>query len=209
MAIKDWVLAARTHAKLTQEQFGEAMGMTKGNVSAYENGRHEPSWSQMIKMSEVTGYPLPLDRAVAGNTAEVKTKGHLPLISWVQAGTWSEIVDNFNPGDAEEWIPTPFSHGDGAFILRVQGESNYNPGGEKSYSDRDFIAVDPSTEPRNKKMVVVKVPGQEQATFKQLLIEPDGTWLLQALNPNWSPRIMPFPENAQIVGVVIGKWSPE
>jgi len=140
---------------------------------------------------------------------EARNAGRLPLISWVQAGEWSQIVDNFQPGDAEEWIPCPFNHGPNAFILRVVGYSMHNPGGEKSYAPGDYIAVDPRIEPQHKRLVVVKIDDEETATFKQLLIEPDGTHLLQALNPSWPSRIMKMPEGSRIVGVVIGKWTPE
>lgn len=143
------------------------------------------------------------------NVEAAQTAGRLPLISWIQAGEWGEIVDNFQPGDAEDWIPCPFSHGPNAFILRVAGFSMYNPGGDKSYSPGEFIAVDPRIEPQNKKMVVAKIDEEETATFKQLLIDEDGTYLLQALNPAWPTRIMPMPPGSRIVGVVIGKWVPE
>src|SRR5690606_36048064 len=51
MEINKWVKTARTHAKLTQEKLAEILEVTKGNVSAWENGRHEPSWTQMKKIS--------------------------------------------------------------------------------------------------------------------------------------------------------------
>lgn len=85
----------------------------------------------------------------------------------------------------------------------------HDPGGDKSYSDGDFIAVDPAREAHNRSLVVVRENGDQTATFKQLLIEPNGTYMLQALNPNWPQRIRPMPENSEIVGVVIGKWVPE
>lgn len=133
----------------------------------------------------------------------------LPLISYVQAGEWSDIVDNFQPGDAEDWIPCPFSCGPNSFILQVVGYSMYNPGGDKSYSPGEYIAVDPAKEPLNRKMVVARIDHEERATFKQLLIDSEGNMMLQALNPSHSPRIMPMPEGSSIVGVVIGKWTPE
>ena len=58
MDIKDWVKAARKHAKLTQEGLGTELARTKANVSAWETGSHEPSYSQLVKIAEVTGYPL-------------------------------------------------------------------------------------------------------------------------------------------------------
>ncbi|KKJ05878.1 repressor [Burkholderia gladioli] len=135
-------------------------------------------------------------------------RGRLPLISWVQAGHWAEVVDNFQPGEAEDWIPCPFPHGPNAFVLRVVGESNYDPTGTKSYSPGDFIAVDPARDPVNRSMVVVRLDHDDRATFKQLLID-DGVYLLKALNPSWPNQVFPMPPGSRIVGVVIGKWIPE
>lgn len=135
--------------------------------------------------------------------------GKLPLISWVQAGDWSQIVDNFHAGDAEDWIPVPFNHGPNAFCLRVVGESMFDPAGAKSYAPGEFIAVDPRRQPENRSMVVVKLTDDDKATFKQLIIDPDGTRMLKALNPNWPRPFIEINGNATIVGVVIGKWVPE
>lgn len=136
------------------------------------------------------------------------TTGKLPLISWVQAGEWAEIVDNFHPGDAEDWIPVPFNHGPNAFCLQVVGESMYDPTGPKSYAPGDFIAVDPSREPQNRSMIVIRVDHEEKATFKQLLLDGD-TMMLKAINPQWPTPLMPVPPGSRIVGTVIGKWVTE
>ncbi|NYT36644.1 helix-turn-helix transcriptional regulator [Pusillimonas soli] len=44
------------HAKLTQSQLGERLGVSKGNVSAWENGHHEASVEQVNRIAEITGY---------------------------------------------------------------------------------------------------------------------------------------------------------
>src|SRR6476646_3109550 len=41
----------------------------------------------------------------------------VPLISWVQAGAWDNLVDNFQPGDAERWIATYAKVSKHAFAL--------------------------------------------------------------------------------------------
>lgn len=60
MEMKDWIHAARLHAKLTQQQLGDAMGVTKGNVSSWEKGRHEASHEQLVRIATITGYQEPL-----------------------------------------------------------------------------------------------------------------------------------------------------
>lgn len=58
MDLAKWVLAARQHKKLTQTQLGELVGVGKQNVSAWENGRHEPSLKQLLKIEKETGFRL-------------------------------------------------------------------------------------------------------------------------------------------------------
>ncbi|MDI9684296.1 LexA family protein [Burkholderia cenocepacia] len=133
--------------------------------------------------------------------------GKLPLISWVQAGDWSEIVDNFQPGDAEEWIACPFPSGRHGFVLRVVGDSMYNPGGDLSFREGDFISVNPDWEAKHRSLVIARHNG-EKATFKQLLIDENDGPMLFALNPNWPKRYMPLDKHTEIIGVVTGQWRP-
>ncbi|WP_244940004.1 helix-turn-helix transcriptional regulator [Herbaspirillum seropedicae] len=53
MEIHEWVASARKKAKLTQDQMADALGVTRGNVSAWENNRHEPSLSQLMKIGAI------------------------------------------------------------------------------------------------------------------------------------------------------------
>ena len=136
-------------------------------------------------------------------------EGQLPLISWVQAGNWNETIDNFYPGDADRWIYCPFRHTENAFVLRVVGKSMYNPVGERSYNDGDYIVADPGRQAANGSMVVVRLNNEHTAVFRQLLIEPNGEMMLMALNPAWPNRIIKVEHNIAICGVVIGKWTDE
>ncbi|WP_334028982.1 XRE family transcriptional regulator [Burkholderia orbicola] len=133
--------------------------------------------------------------------------GKLPLISWVQAGDWSEIVDNFQPGDAEEWIACPFPSGRHGFVLRVVGDSMYNPGGDLSFREGDFISVNPDWEAKHRSLVIARHNG-EKATFKQLLIDENDGPMLFALNPNWPKRYISLDKHTEIIGVVTGQWRP-
>ena len=64
MEMRIWIRAARQYAKLTQEQLGEALGVTKGNISAWENGHHDASLEQLNKIAEITRYPEALNAFV-------------------------------------------------------------------------------------------------------------------------------------------------
>ena len=67
--LAEWIKAARLHRKLTQEALGDAVGVSKQNVNAWEKGRHEPSFAQAVRIAQLTGYPLPEDARMAGATA--------------------------------------------------------------------------------------------------------------------------------------------
>jgi SOS-response transcriptional repressor LexA len=126
--------------------------------------------------------------------------GRVPLISSVQAGDWSSIVDNFQPGEAEDWLFYPKKLGPKAFALRVSGISM-----EPKYQHGDIIFVDPDVPAEHGSNVVVRLDDENQATFKQLVVE-DGRKYLRPLNPDWQPRMIPINGNATICGVAVGKW---
>lgn len=133
-----------------------------------------------------------------------KMRAPVPLISWVQAGEWASVVDNFRPGDAEEWIPVPRNHGSRTFALRVRGISM-----EPKYHDGSIIFVDPDRSADHGKNVVVRLENEQEATFKQLVIEGDQKFL-RPLNPEWpGPKLIQINGNATICGVVIGQFIPD
>lgn len=81
MNMQQWIRSARQYAKLTQEQLGEHIGVTKGNVSAWENGHHEASVDQINKIAEVTRFPEPLtSTSLAGRPSDGWTGWPFPLI---------------------------------------------------------------------------------------------------------------------------------
>lgn len=124
----------------------------------------------------------------------------VPLISWVQAGSWSEVVDNFQPGDADEYYPCPEKHSENTFALTVIGESmspDFIPG--------EIIYVDPCIEAGSGSCVVVRQNGDTEATFKQLMLDGSKQYL-KALNPNWPSPIIEMLPDAVICGVVIGSY---
>jgi len=121
----------------------------------------------------------------------------VPLISWIQAGNWTNLVDNLGPGDAEEWLPCPVLIGPHGFALTVRGVSM-----EPTFREGDIIFVDPDKPADNGSLVVVRLTDQDEGTFKKLIIEGDRKYL-HALNPNWPDQYLPLPASAVVSGVVV------
>lgn len=156
--------------------------------------------------SMITDSPHIVGDIIGTNNTEPgpKSAGPYPLISWVQAGAWENIVDNFAPGDAEQWIEAPVKVSNASYWLRVRGESMFDPGGRWSFKDGDLVLVEPHSYAENGSLVVVRLDDDSEATFKQLIVEGDRRFL-KALNPNWPNRIFEVNGNATICGVVKAK----
>ncbi|WP_186057563.1 LexA family protein [Burkholderia gladioli] len=196
---------------LTLQDVANVFGITRASVSEWEHGRSKPDTAKLTKLADMFGTTVPY--LLDGGTSQVDEtesnvskwpSGKLPLISWVQAGAWSEIVDNFQPGDAEDWIACPFPSGNRGFVLRVVGDSMADPTGGPSFRDGDFLSVNPDRSPLHRSLVIARRDGK--ATFKQLLLEADGSALLFALNPEWPNRYIPVDGQTEIIGVVTGQW---
>ncbi len=55
-----WAQQARKAAAMTQEDFALALGYSsKASINAIEKGRNNPTFEAMVKMSELSGFPLP------------------------------------------------------------------------------------------------------------------------------------------------------
>lgn len=125
-----------------------------------------------------------------------------PEISWIQAGNWTEIVDNFAPGEADNWYPCPVKCGPNTFILRVEGDSM-----QPRFASGELIFVDPDAEALNKSFVVVRLDDEARATFKQLVIEGQRSYL-KPLNDRWPDPVIEVNGNATICGVVVFQGRP-
>ena len=145
------------------------------------------------RTSEGVGKAEQKDRGMPSLTIQIK---QIPLISWVAAGHWTEVSENFLPGDGEEIIPCPTKCGPDSFALRVKGDSM-----SPDYLDGSVIVVDPGREPRHDADVVVRLNSDMEATFKRLKI--DGSrWYLHPLNDRY-PVISLEGKDFTICGTVI------
>ncbi len=211
--IGDRVRVARKNKGMTQGQLAAAVGIAQPTLSNLEKGKHaetvkiveiaktlgvRPAWLSSGAGPMLEGEACALDANVSPGP---DIRGMLPLISWVQAGAFCDVIDCLQPGDAEAWYPCPVTHTPNAYVLRVDGDSMF-----PEYRDGEMIFVDPRGGYVHGDDVIVRDP-DGKATFKRLQITPDGTFLL-AINPAWPDRIIRIPDNSQICGKVIFQGRP-
>lgn len=202
-----------------QSELARYVGVTPQAVQQWISGETSPRGENLKKVAEFLGvsraflsYGVIEGKSPKMSTKDVKgtvvepgpdIKGKVPLISYVQAGKWSETIE-FMPDEAIDWLPCPICHSSRTFALRVRGESMYNPHKKPSFEEGDLIFVDPEKQPVNGSLVVVRLENENEATFKKLIIDGEKKYL-SALNPAWPEPIIHINSNAKICGVVIFK----
>ncbi|WP_312087617.1 LexA family protein [Acinetobacter variabilis] len=127
----------------------------------------------------------------------------VPVISWVQAGSWTSVESVPAGTQFDEWLPPNPKCGKNGYGLEVVGESmlpDFRPG-DKIYVNPDFQPDDLKTGD----LVIMSCEGEAEATFKKLIVE-SGNMYLQPLNPDWPEKTMPLMDGCKLVGKVVGLY---
>ncbi|MEK6788485.1 MAG: XRE family transcriptional regulator [Pseudomonadota bacterium] len=200
------------------QQLSVIMQVSPKAVGKWLNGESMPTTTKiatLAKLAKINGEWLLTGIGEKSQSAENNNVSSLhkelkliPVISWVQAGQFCEVIDNFSPGDADEWIPCPTPGASSqTYALKVIGDSMTNPyPGQRSYPEGTVIFVDPNKPYENGSRVVAKDPTSGEATFKQY-IEDAGHRYLKPLNPQY--KIIEITGETYICGVVIGSYQNE
>ncbi|WP_111884576.1 LexA family protein [Acinetobacter sp. CFCC 11171] len=197
------IRALRRSKKLTQAQLAKIAGVSSPAVTEWEKDSYLPKAASLDAIASELGVSTEYiltgkgeSYGSFGNVTPVVSK-MAPVLSWVQAGVFTS-VQAVDMSQVEEWLPLP-EECTNCFYLKVQGISN-NP----DFLEGDYILVDPDvyySDMQSGDMIVVR--RLEDATFKKLVIETDGSRYLQALNPNFQPNIIPLDEDCHFVGQVV------
>lgn len=198
----DRIKSRRVHLGLTQEQLADSVGVTYQAVQQWESGKSNPKGKRLHALSDAlrcTKSWIEFGEDEGHKPSNVipgpDIKGRFPLISWVAAGTWSDITKLSLEDSTLYPCPVPCSAR--TFVLRVQGISM-----EPTFRDGDLIFVDPAAETRHGSYVVARLEDDNGATFKQLIIE-GGQKYLKPVNPNWPEQITSINGNCTIIGSVV------
>ncbi|HCA5020430.1 LexA family protein [Acinetobacter baumannii] len=204
LAIKHY--ESETGKRFKNTDLARFAGVSRANVGLWVNGpTQELEGSNLVKAAEflgvskdwLAGQSNKMDATKIDNNVSKRVATLAPVLSWVQAGTFTN-VQSVDLSMVEEWLPLP-DECTNCFYLKVQGVSN-----QPDFLEGDYILVDPDvyySDMQSGDMVVVR--RFEDATFKKLVIETDGSRYLQALNPKFEPNIIPLDEHCYFVGQVV------
>ncbi|SFR00809.1 SOS-response transcriptional repressor LexA (RecA-mediated autopeptidase) [Enterobacter sp. kpr-6] len=211
MNMNDRIRARRKELKLTQAVLGKLVGVNRVTVTGWESGDYAPGGSNLQALSAAlkcnpqwlidgTGDP-DSDIPTMRPTDKFGVK-QIPVLSWVQAGEWTESGAPLTRDDVKEWIYTTASLSDEGFALRVRGDSMTNPNGAPSIPEGSLVIVDPDyggPYEVNGRIVVAQIDGSTEATLKKFVIDGPVRYLVP-LNPHY--RVLEVNGNCRLVGVV-------
>jgi SOS-response transcriptional repressor LexA len=145
------------------------------------------------------GAAAPPDGFSGDNVSPARSVRRVPLVSWVAAGRWGDAEDPYLVGEGHAEVNVYDRVGPRAFALTVRGESMTAPSGLPSFPAGTTIIVDPDVEAQPGRFVVVRLEGDDEATFKRLSVD-GGRTFLEPLNPRYP--VIEVDRPMTIVGVV-------
>ena len=200
---------------MTQRELSSATGYSHAIVSQWENDLSKPKNTLLVARALKTSMEWLLtgegnedDLSVTVSTdgvinvvpADIGLR-KIPIISYVQAGCWTESVECRSMDGSIETINTDLDLGSMAFALSVRGDSM-----APEIQEGDVVVIDPDVDPLPGDIVAAK-NGSHEATLKQF--RPRGTneqgqeyFELVPLNPVY-PTMRSDHHHVTIIGVMM------
>lgn len=169
MSTASLIRDGRLRLRLTEEQFAERCGVSRGAVQQWERGVTAPKRTNQARVAGVLG--ITVAQLAAGEDPSTNTVAapvgttRVPLISYVQAGDLTAIMDDHAPGAASEYLLTDLPVSRHTFALEIKGTSML-----PDFREGDRVIIDPEVRPQPGDFVAAKavdVHGHGEATFKK------------------------------------------
>lgn len=216
MTIADRILSIRQKLRLNQVSFAKLIGVGQQSVSFYETGRTVPNRKILQRIAEVGGVEIEWLQTGEG-IHEVSDKNFeyrkqeitsnatpavglfIPVINNVQAGQDTRLI--FMEENVIETIFVPLTT-PGIFAFRVEGDSMYNPGSNKSITAGDYVVINPREVPISGDIVVVKTRNGRMIV-KQLKSDNGSGVVLKSWNSEYDDMHLSH-NDIEVMGRVIG-----
>jgi SOS-response transcriptional repressor LexA len=198
---------ARTKAGLSKANIARAVGVSSPTVTDWESGKIKNiEGANLLKLASVlkvtpewlqTGKYPPKEPTynLTDDALELPKRRLAPIISYVQAGNWCELVDAYPVGTGEDSIAIDAKWSPNTFVLRVRGDSMH-----PTLTEGALIVVDPQVEWMHNRIVVVRQHGDAEVTVKRLIKDGD-TYYLKPDNTTYP--LLKLEKDAHVCGVVV------
>lgn len=197
MSIHRLIREGRRRLGMSEQQFADAVGVSRGAVQQWEKaGGTAPKRSNQPRVAELLGISVGELLSGGPNISQGSiVRAEVPLVSEVVAGDYT-VIDNFKPRGNFETVPVTVQVKRHTYALRVHGDSMVGETGD-SFPDGAIIIVEPDMEALPGDYVIA-LNEQNQTTFKQL-VKDGGEFYLRPLNTRYP--IKPLGA-AKVIGVV-------
>ncbi|CAG9297595.1 SOS-response transcriptional repressor LexA [Celerinatantimonas diazotrophica] len=205
------IRSRRIQLGMTQASLAKMLGVSRVSVTKWESATTKPDGENLHRLADVlkttpewllygTGDTPSDDITVIPNVSQLHA---VPIISSVQAGSWTETHASAKLTDVLGWSHTTMHVSEEAFALTVRGESMTNPNGLPTIPEGSTVIVEPNygcIEDLYGKVVVAILDGTSEATIKKLIWDPPYKYLMP-LNPDFKP--IQINGNCRIIGKVV------
>ena len=199
---------------ISNAKLARMIGVSRPTIGNWIDGKSAPTGENLTNLANA----LKVDpnwlmsgkesQARFDNNVDVSQKIHfdgrpIPVISWVAAGSFQPIETVLRDAEVDEYLPPIKECGRNGYGLIVTGISmlpKFEPE-DRIYVNPDFQVIDLKTGD----LVIVSCAGDNEATFKQLIVEGT-TKYLKPLNPKWDEQIIKLTEDCRLVGKVVGLY---
>ena len=212
-----------TGKKFKNTDLAEYVGVSKVNIGLWFKGpTQEIGGSNLVKAATYLRVnsrwlagekaPMTLEKPQLDNNVDLSQRmpfegRPVPVISWVAAGAFDPIQTVLKDAEIDEYLPPIKECGKNGYGLVVTGISmspKFEPE-DRIYVNPDFQVSDLKTGDLVIVSCTVSCTGDNEATFKQLIIEGT-TKYLKPLNPKWDEQIIKLTEDCRLGGKVVGLY---
>lgn len=203
MTIGEYMKAKRSMLGMSLRDAAKLAGISHVHVKDIENDSIKPSFEKIMNLLKAYQADIQEFLREIGYLSQnvepvcIGKMNLVPIISWVAAGNWNVASEEFQPGDADEWVSTDVK-GQNIFALRVKGDSM-----EPEFVDGDIIILSPEGMIHPGDYVIVK-NDEGEATLKQLK-QYGKIRVLHPLNPKYPDIELSEKHQYVIVGKVVEK----
>lgn len=200
--VANWVKSSRLKAGLTQEQLSEKLSMTKGNLSAFENGRTVPSFAVMIKICQICDVSLPTQELKSPTQENSVIIEQLTVSAECGHGDYSDYFElKGGLSFSKEWLKNMEIDARYCYVIYAKGLSMY-----PTLQDDQAVLIDTSqTQPIENKVFLI-ARDLNGLIMKRVARNKDGDWIYVSDNQdkNRYPDMFAY-ENDRIIGRVV--WT--
>lgn len=219
MKITERIEMAIKNSGMTRSAIAKLCGVSPSAVTQWLNAdTNAPKADNLLKLARATGVSytwlidgkgemLELNEPSAKYSVEELAPGpemlsQVPEISWVQAGSFTEICFVDLDPESTNWYPRPPNCGPNTYALKVVGESMLD-----KYPPGRIIFVDPDVPPESGDDVIAIMTETGEATFKRYIEDPGAGRMLKAVNSALRDPYITINGNCKVQGVVMAQME--